>query len=382
MKKVVLISPAHPLRGGIAASTERLALQLQEEGAEVRIISFTLQYPAFLFPGKTQYTDDPAPPDLHIEARINAINPFNWISTGRYLASLNADMVVVRFWLPFMAPALGTLLRIARRRQRHIRIIGLVDNLVPHEHRPGDTLLSRWFTGSVDAFIAMSHTVRDQLRQFEPQKRVAYVPHPLYDHYGTPVSQEEAIHHLGLPPAAGYLLFFGFIRAYKGLDILLRALAEPSVRALNLHLIIAGEFYGNEQEHLNLIAELGINDSITLHAQYIPSGNVRYYFSAADLVVQPYRSATQSGISQLAYHFEKPMVVTNVGGLPEIVDHGHSGYVVPAEEQSIAGAIVDFFTEHRSTPFIAAVREAKARFSWSAMSKALWDLYQQNNDKS
>ncbi len=376
MKQVVLISPAHPLRGGIAASTERLALQLQEEGADVRIISFTLQYPAFLFPGKTQYTDDPAPAGLRIETRINAINPFNWIKTGRYLASLNADVVLVRYWLPFMAPALGTLSRLARRNGRS-RIIALVDNLVPHEHRPGDKLLSRWFTGSADAFIAMSHTVRDQLRQFAPQKPVVYVPHPLYDHYGAALPREEAIRQLGLPPAAGYLLFFGFIRAYKGLDILLRALAEPSVRALKLHLMVAGEFYGNEQEYMQLIETLGINDCLTLHAQYIPSGNVRYYFSAADLVVQPYRSATQSGISQLAYHFEKPMVVTEVGGLPEIVAHGQSGYVVPVDEKAIAGAIVDFFSGQRSAEFGAAVREAKQRFSWSAMSKALWDL----NDK-
>ncbi len=373
MKKIVLISPAHPLRGGIAASTERLARELQEEGHAVSLVSFTLQYPGFLFPGKTQYTSDPAPEGLRIRTLIHSVNPFNWLRVGRLLARERPDIVLVRYWLPFMAPCLGSIMRLIKR-NGHTRIVALVDNLVPHEHRPGDRLFTRWFTRAADAFIAMSRTVEAQLQGFEPAKPVAYVPHPIYDNYGALASREASIARLGLPAANGYLLFFGFIRDYKGLDLLLKATARPEIQALGLHLLIAGEFYGNEAKYRELIALLGLEKQLSLHSEYIPSEVVRYYFGAADLVVQPYRAATQSGISQLAYHFEKPMVVTNVGGLPEIVEHGVSGYVVPVDEEAIAAAIHDFFVNKRSQTMMQAVREAKKRFSWKAMCDALLDI--------
>lgn len=375
MKKIAIISPAHPLRGGIAASSERLAQELQAQGHEVSIISFSLQYPEFLFPGKTQYTTDPAPEELRIRPLINSINPLNWLRNGRLLARERYDIVLVRYWLPFMAPCKGSILRLLKR-NGHTKVIALVDNLVPHEHRPGDRLLSRWFTRAVDAFIAMSRTVETQLREFEPGKEVAYVPHPIYDNYGAKAERARSIARLGLPPAAGYLLFFGFIRDYKGLDLLLRAAATPLLRELHLHVVIAGEFYGNEEKYRALIAELGLENRLTLHSDYIPAEEVRYYFGAADLVVQPYRSATQSGISQLAYHFEKPMVVTHVGGLPEIVEHGRSGYVVPVSEEAIAEAVADFFQNKRAEAMTKAVIEAKAGFSWKAMTDALLSLHQ------
>lgn len=376
MKKIVIISPAHPLRGGIAASSERLAQELTQEGHEVRIVSFSMQYPEFLFPGKTQFTTDPPPQGLHIRPLIHSVNPLNWLRVGNMLARERPDIVLVRYWLPFMAPCKGSILRLIRR-NRHTKIVALVDNLVPHEHRPGDRLLTRWFTRSADAFIAMSRSVESQLHDFEPDKPTAYIPHPLYDNYGAQASREESIARLGLPPAKGYLLFFGFIRDYKGLDLLLRAAALPVMAHLDLHLIVAGEFYGNEDKYRALIAELGLENRLTLHSDYIPAADVRYYFGAADLVVQPYRTATQSGISQLAYHFEKPMVVTHVGGLPEIVEHGVSGYVAPVNENAIAEAIADYFNHHRAATMLPAVREAKKRFSWSAMSAALLHLYEQ-----
>lgn len=375
MKKIAIISPAHPLRGGIAASTERLAQELQAQGHEVSIISFSLQYPEFLFPGKTQYTTDPAPEGLRICPLINSVNPLNWLRAGGLLARERYDIVVVRYWLPFMAPCKGSILRLLKR-NRHTKVIALVDNLVPHEHRPGDRLLTRWFTSPVDAFIAMSRTVETQLLEFEPGKEVAYVPHPIYDNYGPKAEHAESIARLGLPPAAGYLLFFGFIRDYKGLDLLLRAAAMPLLRKLDLHVVVAGEFYGNEEKYRALIAELGLENRLTLHNHYIPAEEVRYYFGAADLVVQPYRSATQSGISQLAYHFEKPMVVTQVGGLPEIVEHGRSGYVVPVSEEAIAESVADFFQNNRAEAMTRAVIEAKSRFSWKAMTDALLSLHQ------
>ncbi|MBK8490291.1 MAG: glycosyltransferase [Saprospirales bacterium] len=373
MKKIVLLGPAHPLRGGIASSNERLALELQQEGFEVIIYSFSLQYPSILFPGKTQYTDDSPPEGLKIRSILNSVWPLNWWKVGRALRREAPDLIIVRFWIPFMGPCLGSVLRIARRGKKG-KVICISDNIIPHEKRPFDRLFTRYFIRAVDAFIVMSRSVGEELRQFSRTLPFKYVPHPVYDNYGPPVSREESLAHFGLPTDRHYLLFFGFIREYKGLDILLHALADPRLKGMPLHLLVAGEFYAEEGRYRQLIADLGLEKQLTLHDRYIPQTDVRYYFGAADLVVQPYRSATQSGISQLAYHFGKPMVVTNVGGLPEIVDHGQSGYVVEVSPEAVAEAIRDYFAEGRQAIFEEGVRKAKFRFSWANMVQTIREL--------
>lgn len=373
MSKIVILSPAHPLRGGIASSSERLAQALQADGHEVLIVSFSLQYPSILFPGKTQYTDDAAPAGLQIDTRINAINPLNWWRTGRYVARLTPDIIVARFWLPFMGPSLGTILRIAKRRC-HAHTIALADNILPHEKRPGDRLLTRYFVRSVDSFIVMSKAVGEDVRRFTPTKPVCYVPHPIYDNYGPMASRSEALQHLALSPAHRYLLFFGFIRDYKGLDLLLQAFAHPDVLACNVRLIVAGEFYSDRQRYDDLVRELQLQEHVLFYPDFIPHDEVRYYFAAADLITQTYKTATQSGISQLAYHFEKPILVTDVGGLAEIVPHGEAGYVVPVSVPAITQALLDFFQNNRQEPMTAQVRQHKKRFDWSTMVKAIKDL--------
>jgi D-inositol-3-phosphate glycosyltransferase len=370
MKKVVILSPANPYRGGIASSSERLAIELQKEGYEVEIHTFRLQYPNLLFPGKTQYTDDPPPAELSIKRTIHSMNPFNWWRLGNRLKKERPDLIVTRFWIPFIGPSLGTIARIAAR-NGVTKAICISDNIIPHEKRPFDKLLTRYFVRSMHGFVVMSKSVGEDLRQFSNQVPFRFVPHPIYDNYGVPVSREEALAHLGLPMDQRYLLFFGFIRDYKGLDLLLRAFADERLKAFPLRLIIAGEFYGNEEKYQRLIDELGVRDKVDLFTQYIPHEEVRFYFGAADLVVQTYRSATQSGISQLAYHFEKPMVVTNVGGLPEIVDHNQGGYVVPVEVQAIADAILDFFAQDRAESMKLGVRQKKDTFSWANLVRAL-----------
>ncbi len=375
MKKIVILSPAHPLRGGIAALSERLATELQNAGYELVIYSFSLQYPGFLFPGKTQLSSDPPPPELEIRTRINSVSPLNWLKVGLELRRLRPDLVIARYWLPFMGPALGAILRLVKS-NGHTKTIAIADNILPHEKRPGDRQFTAWFLKSADACLVMSRTVEEDLRQFSTTKPAAYIPHPVYDNYGEKIEREAALRQLDFSGDSRYLLFFGFIREYKGLDLLLRAMADERVRGMNVRLIIAGEYYGNQEFYEKIIHKEGIESQLVMRTDYIPAEEVKYYFGAADLVVQPYKSATQSGISQIAYHFEKPMIVTEVGGLPEIVPHGKAGYVVPQEPQAIAGAIVDFFKNNRQKEFEAGVREEKKRYSWTAMVQGIEDLYQ------
>ena len=365
--KIVLLSPAHPLRGGIAASSERLAQEFQAQGHEVVVYSFSLQYPSFLFPGKTQFTNDPPPAGVTIKTRLNSINPFNWIRTGFQIRNEKPDVVVTRFWLPFMGPSLGTVLRIARWfGKKSFKSTALVDNIVPHEKRPGDTLFARYFIGACDDFVVMSKSVGEEIQTFT-KKPVRFAPHPIYDNYGDAIPKQTARQQLGLPENAPVVLFFGFIRAYKGLDLLLEALAlTPGV-----HCVVAGEPYDDWAPYQSIIDKHGLQDRVHVFTDFIPAEQVKVYFSAADLVVQPYRTATQSGISQIAYHFNKPMVVTNVGGLPEIVKNGVAGYVVEVTPEAIAGAVRSFFETQDREKMEKAVEEEKGRFGWGELVRVV-----------
>ena len=374
--KIVILGPAHPYRGGIAALNERLAIQFIREGHEVTIFNFKLQYPDFLFPGKTQYTDDAAPENIPNVRKVNSVNPINWLSVGRELRRCQPDLLIVRYWLPFMAPALGTICRIVRK-NRHTQLICIADNIIPHEKRIGDRLLTRYFTGKIDGFIAMSREVYKDLEKFvrEPVRR--YAPHPIYDHYGEIISREKALAHLNLSPEYRYLLFFGFIRNYKGLDLLLEAMADKSLQTGKVKLIVAGEYYGNEAYYQELIHKYELEDRLVLHTSYIPSSEINNYFCAADLVVQPYKSATQSGVTQVGYYFDKPMLVTNVGGLSEIIADKVAGYVVEPTSERIAEAIVDFYENSRATAFTAEMQKLKQKFSWTNLTQNIFSIYEE-----
>lgn len=369
MKHIVLLTPAHPLRGGIAFTGERLALELQRMGHRVEIYSFSLQYPDFLFPGKTQYSDDPAPGELHIKSAVNSVNPLNWAKVGSELRKLKPDLLICAFWLPFMGPSLGSILHLVQK-NKHTRVVGLIHNIIPHEKRFGDRPFAQYFVNACDAFVTMSESVVEEMRLFTKTKPVAFSPLPLFDNYGEVVEAQAAKQQLGLAEDKEYALFFGFIRAYKGLDLLLHAMTDERIRELGIRLIVAGEFYSNEEEYRKLIEELNIADLLELRTQFISNEAIKYYFSAAQLVVQPYRSATQSAISQVAYHFERPMVVTNVGGLGETVEDGVAGYVVEVEAKAIADAIVDFFRNQRFDLLKKGVQERKKQFSWRRLAEA------------
>lgn len=372
MMRIVICGPAHPYRGGIAAYNERLAQQLLQEGDAAAIYTFKLQYPSFLFPGKTQFDHGYAPEGVPITRAINSVNPLNWFNIGLRLRRTRPDLVIMRYWLPFLAPALGFIARLVRS-NRHTKVITIFDNVVPHEKRFGDRILTRFFVRSINGALVMTKAVENDLRQFSAVMPCVISPHPLFDNYSVPVSRAEAFVRLKLCPADRFILFFGFIREYKGLDLLLRAMAEQCVRDLGVKLIVAGEFYESEKPYFDLIHQLELGDKITFHSHFISDDEVKYYFSAASLVVQPYRSATQSGVTQVAYHFNKPMIVTNVGGLAEIVPDGVCGYVVEPDPAAIAGAICDFFSSDENR-FAAGIEEKKKEYSWDRLTEAIRSL--------
>lgn len=364
--KILIVGPAWPYRGGIADFDERIAREYIKKGDKVEIFTFTLQYPSFLFPGKTQYSPDPRPEDLDIKRKVNSINPFNWIKVGRELKKKNADLLIIKFWLPLMAPCFGTIARIVKGNGK-TKVVSILDNIIPHEHRPGDKILSKYFVSSIDAFIAMSKSVYDDLKSLNDKKPCLLSPHPIYDNFGTAVSREEAIGSLGLDPSSKYMLFFGFIRDYKGLDILLKAVADERIKNSDIKLIVAGEFYNNSETYFELEKQLGLEGKIIWRTDFIADEQVKNYFCASDIIVQPYKTATQSGVTQIAYHFEKPMLVTNVGGLPEIVPNGKVGYSVEPEAKVIADAINDFYSNGRYAEFVENIKEEKKKYSWDRM---------------
>lgn len=373
--RIGIAGTAWPYRGGLAAFNERLARQFNAEGHEVKIFTFSMQYPDFLFPGKTQYSDAPRPEDLSICRTINSVNPFSWFKTARAIRKADIDILVIKFWIPLMAPCLGTVARLARR--KGIRVVSILDNVIPHEPHFWDKWLIRYFIRSVDSFIAMSESVREDCLKFLPASRhdvVTLSPHPLYDNFGEAVTKTDARSFLGLPQDKTILLFFGFIRDYKGLDLLMKAYKKAYTK--DLLLVVAGEFYNNAQQYSELEKELGLEGTIEWRTDFIPDDKVRYYFSAADLIVQPYKTATQSGVTQIAYHFERPMLVTHVGGLAEIVPNGKVGYVCEVNEDEIAEAIRSFAamdTKQRDASFRKNIQNEKQKYAWSAMTAKIYD---------
>lgn len=369
--RIAIIGTAYPYRGGLAAYNERLANELVKMGYEVKIYTFTLQYPSFLFPGKSQYSDDSAPAGLSIIRKINSVNPLNWISSGRNIRHFAPDLVIIKFWLPFMGPCFGTILRIIKR-NRKTRIVSILDNVIPHEKRPGDVLFTKYFLKVCDAFIAMSKQVFNDLKKFT-DKPVRLVPHPLYDHFGEIVDKSTARQYLGLPAKEKIILFFGFIRQYKGLDLLIEAMNDERIRTAGIKLFVAGEFYEDDKPYLDLIEKYQLKNQVILETNFIPDKEVKFYFCAADVVVQPYRSATQSGITPMAYHFERPMIVSNVGGLPEIVPDEKVGLITNPDSKSLADAILKFY-DIGEQHFISYIKTEKKNYSWDKMVGSIISL--------
>lgn len=369
--KIIIIGPAHPYRGGIADTNESFCLSLIHQGHDASLVTFTYQYPGFLFPGKTQFSTEKAPEGIPIQQMINTINPLNWLSTARRINKLKPDLVIVRYWLPFLAPSLGS---IVRRLDKSIKKIAMCDNVIPHEKRIGDQNFTQYFMNSFDGFITLSNTTYKEIEAFSDKPKT-FFPHPINTNLGQKVTQQEAAKKLNLDPTKKYLLFFGLIRKYKGLDLTLKALGDDRLNNQNLHLLIVGEFYEDPERYLKMIEDYNLSDRVTIINEFVPTADIKYYFSIADLVIQTYHTASQSGISQMAFNFDCPILVTNVGGLSEIVKHDKVGYVSDRDPRKIADHILDFFTRDRYQEFSLNVEAEKAHYSWDSFSDALLKLY-------
>ena len=336
--KICIVGPAHPYRGGLASIMEIMARTFASRGHDVGIKTFTVQYPSFLFPGKSQTVSALPPADLHIKRCVNTVDPFNWWRVGRAIRRERPDFVLMKYWTPFMAPCFGTIARLARG-NGHTRTICQIDNVEPHEHHLVDRPFNRYFLSSIDGFIYMSEQVHEELKAYTSAPAL-FSPHPLFENFGAAVARDEAFR-------------------------------RPGHR-----LIVAGEFYASRERYVRQIEELHLGEEVILHDFFVPDADVKYYFSAADVLVQPYKTATQSGVTQIAYNFELPMIVTDVGGLPEIVPDGRVGYVCRPDAAGVADALVRICEGDTLARFRSAMREEKRRFSWEEMCDRITELYE------
>lgn len=363
--KIAILSSFYPYRGGIAQFNANLYSELSRLH-DVKAYSFSRQYPEFLFPGKTQYvTPDDEAVSIESEALLDTADPFSYAATAKAIRRWDPDILVMRYWMSYFGPSLGY---VARHMKKGCKVIAILDNVIPHEQRFFDKPFTRYFLSGCDGFITMCSEVENDLLRFKTGKPHTIINHPLYSHFGEKLSREEAEKKLGLLPGRRNILFFGLIRQYKGLDILLEAFKGLDE---NYQLIIAGEPYGSFEPYQELIDSLGEGASrVKLFPQYIKDSEVKDYFSAADVTVLPYRSATQSGISSVSYHFEVPMIVTAVGGLKETI--GDRGTGIVAEDvtpECIRKEIERFFLDNGiKNSCIEHIRTEKERLSWSGFA--------------
>lgn len=364
--KIALLSTFYPYRGGIAQFNASVYKELEKEH-EVKAFTFSVQYPGFLFPGETQYVTE-ADKAIQIDSHrvLNTINPLSYLSAARQIKKFQPDLLIMKYWMSFFGPSLGY---VAGSLNKKCKVITVLDNVIPHEKRFFDTAFTKYFLKRNTGFVSMSHSVTADLISLQPDARYVYLPHPLYDHFGAKINKLAAQSLLGLKPGKKTLLFFGIIRKYKGLDMLLQAFEKLDD---TYQLVIAGEAYDDFEKYQQLIDSSPLKNNIFLFNRYIGDEEVPVFFSAADVCVLPYRSATQSGITSISYHFELPLVATRVGGLHEIVKHKETGIIADACEPGlIAQALRDYFSNNQPEKFCANIRKLKEELSWKNFANKL-----------
>ena len=368
--RIALLSCCYPFRGGISEFNASLYFELGKS-LTVKAFNFTRQYPEFLFPGKTQYVtkDDDAVP-IESDALLDTATPFTYGRTYRAIRDWEPDLVIISYWMSYFAPSLGY---IARRLRKRCKVISILHNVVPHEPRFFDAPLTRYFLSGCTGNVTLCDEVAEDLKRLSPKALNITLFHPIYGHFGEKMPREEAEKALGLKPGMRNLLFFGLIRDYKGLDILLDAFGKLDS---GYQLIVAGEPYGSFVKYRNIIDRSPAKDRIRLFTRYIKDSEVKVFFSASDLAVLPYRSATQSGISAIAYHFEVPMVVTDVGGLRQSIGDCGTGLVAPkADADCVVREIRTYFSDaNLKTLCVNSIKAEKDRLSWRTFSKRLLEF--------
>lgn len=372
-RRIALVGTMHPYRGGIAHFTETMYRGLLDRGHEVLPVTFSRQYPDFLFPGKTQFEENPPAHPVPAERWIDTIGPWSWMSAAKKIAAWKPDAIAYMYWMPFFAPAYGTIHR--QLRGKGIRGLGIVHNAIPHEQRFMDKPLSQYFLRQCDGFVVMSEAVSRDLQQIGVTAECRQVEHPIYDIFGEGIPKDLAREQLGIERDRPVMLFFGYVRRYKGLQVLLDAMPKVLERLPNAQLLVCGEFYDDEQPYRDQVARLGIEHAVRFEAGYIPSEDVGKYFCASDVVVQPYVSATQSGVAQIAYQFRRPSIITDVGGLAEVVPHERAGFVVPPEDpETLASEAARFFEEGWAPRLESGIEIERQKYSWDRLYEALEGL--------
>jgi D-inositol-3-phosphate glycosyltransferase len=370
--KITILSSAYPLRGGISHFIGLLYKELAKNN-DVSVITFKRQYPTILFPGKSQFESEETVEKIPTKILVDSINPLNWINVGNKIKNDYPDLLIFKYWIPFFAPCFGTISRIAKKNGR-TKVLTICDNIIPHEKKLGDTAITKYFFKYVDYFVMLSKKVQADLLKLKPEAKNKILPHPIYSNFGEPIDKKEARKFLNLPADGKLILFFGFIRDYKGLDVLLEAMKILNAE-LNIKLIVAGEYYSNEEKYRRIINALGIQNQLYLFTDFIPTSKVKFYFSACDAVILPYRNATQSGIVQIAMNFHKPVIATNVGGIPEVISDNSTGFIVKNESpQDLAKAIKNFYKDNKEDQFISNIIQETAKYSWSTFTEGLFDL--------
>ncbi len=373
--KICIISTTYPLRGGIAHFNGLLYNELLKNN-QVEVITFKRQYPSLLFPGKSQVEGGETPEKIPSSVIMDSINPFNWIKVGRIVKKKNPDLIIFKFWMPFFAPCFGTITKIAKSNKKTKALV-ICDNVIPHEKRPGDIFLTKWFFKSVNYFVTMSKSVENDLKSLFPNSKSSLLFHPIYSNFGEIIPKEEAKKRLAVKTDK-VMLFFGFIRDYKGLDTLIEAV-NLLKGELDFTLIVAGEFYSDKEKYLSLIEKYNLSEYIKLCTDFIPTEEVKYYFSASDVVVLPYKDATQSGIIQIANNFNKPIIATNVGGLGEVIYNDKNGYLVEKENPAkLADAIMKYYNENNESKFSEFIKNEKEKYSWGSFISKVMELVNKN----
>ncbi len=368
--KIAILSCFYPYRGGIAQFNANIFEELSQTH-EVKAFNFSRQYPSILFPGKTQLVEEEDTATRIPSVRIlDTANPVTYIKTSNVIRKWEPDLLIMRYWMSWFAPSLGY---IARHMPAKTKVISILDNVIPHEQRFFDKPFTKYFLGSSDAFIVLSDAVGEDLLNLKPDAKYISTPHPLYDHFGKKLERECACQKLGLDINKKIILFFGLIREYKGLDILLNAFSKLDD---SYELVIAGEPYGSFDKYEKLIELSPNRERIKLFTRYIADSEVPLFFSSADVCVLPYRSATQSGISAISYHFGLPMITTNVGGLKEAIEIPGTGVVVDsADSYLISDAIIEYFNSGKREQYQRNIEREREKLSWKNFTNKLINLY-------